>query len=466
MKVIIHHKGETHVADESTWESVLADAIQRLGPWVSGESKVTKEVSTFSQQVVDPTAKARIEQLRAKVGIENTKGQLYDTGTRMAEVGYRRQEARAREHAAKQPLREAADALIERIQAEKRESIVTTAGELGKSLAINGALTFNGLKMQEQAIRGLLARMHSPALGYVLGLRDRIAGAGHGEEDVPAETVRTWKALDRDAILDVMARECRRFADLPIKIRARWGLGDIFAVTSTKYSEADAPEVLPDILRELPHEAKGSFSYDPVTTTWELRASVFTPTPVQEQAVGEPFEGYVSFAGRDNGTRRVTGGGGIIILACLNAGTYQAPTASVSRVHRGQVLLDLTAMAHGATQAIRTLCEAWGLAREEEMEVPALVPMEQVVPGFFRYMLTARRGALLGVLPGRTEERVKHLALTFDSERRDKARIVRSDLAQGFTRYIQGEATPVRRDAEAAIASWIVRREPVRYLAA
>ena len=65
-------------------------------------------------------------------------------------------------------------------------------------------------------------------------------------------------------------------------------------------------------------------TYDPRTTAWTIRLDVWTPTPVADQAVGEPFQGSRRSGSRDNGTGSMTGGGGIVILACLNAGTYVA----------------------------------------------------------------------------------------------------------------------------------------------
>jgi hypothetical protein len=187
-------------------------------------------------------------------------------------------------------------------------------------------------------------------------------------------------------------------------------------------------------------------------------------------AVGEPFEGFSSFKSKDNGTGRLIGGGGMLILACLNAGVYQADGIDVSRVHRSRIMVDLHRMAAEAMKAIHTLCTAWGTARSTKIERPLvdgqLISLETAIPGFYRHMLTARKGELVGVLPGRTETHVKALAMAYDSERRDRGNIVRADLANGFTKYIQAQATPVRRDAEAAIAAWIVKSERVQYAAA
>lgn len=465
MQVTIFHKGESVTTSEADWQRVADELVARLGAWEPGASRIEKQRSNWTEQVTDERAKERIENqheaLRAARVDVNTDRQLYDTGTRMADVGYRNQAERAAEHASKAPIADAVNGLVRRIETEQRRDVETTARRLGEGLSINGALRFDGFKLREQAIRGLLARMESPALRYILGLRDRIASP---------DATDASKALDKAALLDVMQRECRRFGDTPIKLRTREGLGDVFAIVSPDYAPADAPDVLGDVVAALPDDARATFSYDPSSTTWELRASVFTPTPVEEQAVGEPFEGYVSFSSRDNGTRRLTGGGGILLLACLNASTYEAESQSVSRVHRGAILADLAAMTGDASKAIHALCTAWGVARADVLAQPtvngALVPIEEAIPGFYRAMLTARRGELAGVLPGRTEAHVKALAVAFDGERRDRSQLVRADLVQGFTRYIQDQPAPVRRDAESAIARWMVKREPVSFVAA
>lgn len=468
--VTITHRGETVEAPAAMCQPVADDMVKRLGPWVPGESKVTRDPervnSTFEQTVSDEQARESIESLHDKLGDAGVKvdagRQLFKTGTRMADIGYATQAKRAAEHSEKLPVREAADRLIAQIRDERRRDVEMTAGDLGKALTINGALKVDGSKLREQAVRGVLARLKSPALSYVLGVRERIA---QGDSDA-------LKAMDKAALLDVMQRECRRYADVKLKLRMRDGLGDVFAAVSPDYAPADAPDVLGDVLAALPSEARGTFSYDPSTTTWELRASVFTPTPTDEQAVGEPFEGYVSFSSRDNGTRRLGGGGGILLIACLNASTYEAASTSVSRVHRGQILVDLATMSHEATQAIHALCAAWGKARTESLNVNVhdaesiLLPIESVIPGFYRCMLTSRKGELVGVLPGRTTQHVEGLSAAYLSERRNPVTAVRADLAQGFTRYIQTQPAAVRRDAERAIGRWIVGREPVSYVAA
>jgi hypothetical protein len=482
--VRITHNGQSRDATAATWQAVADAMVAELGPWIPGDSRIEhvktpllltgpepprpeapRPVSTWQHQVTDDVARDRIQATQdavtaAGVAIDAS-AQLYATGTRMAAVGYQQQQRRATEHGQKQPVADAARQLLEQISAEQRHQTKLTAQDFADHLSVNGALRFDGYQLREQAVRGVLSRLGSKAGAYLFSLRDRIADP---------ESTSAGKDLDRAAMLDVLERECRRFPDTELMLRLRDGMGDCFAVVSHEYGVADAPAVLPAVLRALPTDAKATVAYNPTTTRWELRASVFTPTPVDEQAVGEPFEGYMSFQSVDNGTGRLSGGGGILLIACLNASTYQADSPGVSRVHRGRILWNLGAMTRDASRAIHALCEAWGTARASVLELPTvgqqLVPIEAAIPGFYRHMLTARRGELVGVFRGRTEAHVPALAKAYFAERRDPSRITRADLANGVTRYMQDQPAEVRRDAESAVGSWLVRREPVQFLAA
>lgn len=428
------------------------------------------ENSEFGGKLVtDETGKARVEAQHAALisgGVNvNASEQLYATGTRMADIGYRNQHARKAEHDAKEWLNVAARTLAKRVQEEKREDIEINAATLASGLQVNGKIAFDGLAIGEQAIRGLSSRLESPMLGYVLGLRDRIArnsAAFHQAKNSDAtqaelDALDTAMHVDRRAIASVLAHECKRNPDVKLKLRTRRTVGDVFAVVSPSYVPADAPEVIERLIAGMPADAKGSFAYDPASTAWELRADVWTPTPVDEQCVGEAFNGYASFYSRDNGTSRFRGGGGVMLIRCLNASTYTAASNDVSRMHRGGVREDIELMIEGAVVAISTLCKAWGTNRSQVIDTPSGVSLNDAIPGFWRYMLADRKSELAGVLPGRTETHVKGLSEAFFDERRDKSALVRSDFAQGWTRYIQEQSAPVRREAETAIGDWLVR---------
>jgi hypothetical protein len=436
------------------------------------EPPTERKNSTFSDLVTDDAAKARIGAQHAALAANgvtvDTSEQFFATGTRMADSGYSSQRQRQQEHNEKLPLRAAASALADAVRAEKREDIAITAGELGKGIKANGKITFDGLAIGEQAIRGLAARIESPMLGYVLGLRDRIQRDVRAAQEAKsngltatAERLYEQARLDRAEVAAVVAYECKQNPDVTLKLRARRNVGDVFAVVSPSYVPADAPEVVADLVAGMPSDARGTFAYDSLSTSWELRASVWTPTPVDEQAVGEAFEGYATFSSRDNGTSRFRGGGGVTLIRCLNASTYTANGVEVARVHRGGVRADIDAMMRGALSAIDALSKAWGTNREAIVEVPSGIKLNDAIPGFWRYCLLDRKSELAGVLPGRSEEHVKGLSAAYHDERRDMSRLVRSDLAQGWTRYIQGQAPPVRREAESAIGDWLVRGRPL-----
>ena len=100
--------------------------------------------------------------------------------------------------------------------------------------------------------------------------------------------------------------------------------------------------------------------------------------------------------------------------------------------------------------------------RVPEAEARLLVPFAEglaltdVIPDLWTSLLTERKGMLSGVLPGRSAEHAKELTQAYFAERRDRSRLVRADLAQGWTRYVQGQPGDVRREAEQAIGAWMV----------
>jgi len=133
-------------------------------------------------------------------------------------------------------------------------------------------------------------------------------------------------------------------------------------------------------------------------------------------------------------------------------------------------LFDVQRMTRGALKAIDALCAAWGKNRADVVDLPRTtdgtdrpIPIEQAIPGFWSYLLRDRSSELAGVLPGRSAEHVKGLTRAFFGERRDFSRLVRSDFAQGWTKYIQAQPTDVRREAEGAIGEWLVKPRPIRF---
>lgn len=513
MTVRITHAGQSVDATDETWQAVADRLIsESRQPWNPANGSrieriesidlptpaapapdtaagmvaaaIEKGVSDFGGGLLkDQDAIERIERIDAALdaaGLGKVKQdrQRYDRGTRMAEIGYQNQAGRKVAFDGLATVRDEIERGVATIKAERRKDVRLTAGEVASGLAINGKLTWNGLRLQEQAIRGLLSRIESPALRYVLGLRDRIIQAAtalkDGKLDLDRSVVERGLAADKDALLDVLVRECRRFASEPVMFRTREGLGDVFTTTSQDYTAADFDMQARLLSQELPGDAKGFWRYDPATTRWELQSQVWTPTPVAEQAVGEPFRGYSSVKGGDAGLTSIWGDGGMEILACLNAGTFHQDFAGTGRrSHRGDVMRDLRKIVRDSIRAIDVLVNAWGQARATVIERPTtkdggLIPIETAIPGFYRAMLTARQGVLVGRLPGRTENHVSGLARAYAGERRNPGEITRADLAQGYTKYIQTQPTAVRLDAESAIGRWIVnpKGEPLSYVAA
>lgn len=195
--------------------------------------------STFGGPLVtDASARTRIEAqhtaLRAAGVTVDTTQQRYATGVRMADVGYATQRARKQEHDEQAPLSEAIEALRATVEAEQRDDVEVSAAEFGRSLHVNGKVTAYGLTLTEHAIRGLAARLESPMIAYLMGLRDRIANAA----DENAATA------DRRMLAEVLSHECKRAGDTTLQLRTRKGPGDVYAVVSPSYTPADAPALL------------------------------------------------------------------------------------------------------------------------------------------------------------------------------------------------------------------------------
>jgi hypothetical protein len=448
-----------------------ANAPASASPVNVAPANGSASVTEVQRSDVDASAKARIDaqqaSLRASgiagIGFKGDGGdgeQFFTNGTR-TDTGKMAREAR--QHAALMPFRDAAEELRSRVQSEGRRDVEISAKDFARSIKANGKITAGGLKITEQAIRGVIARIESPAIGHLLGLRDRIAAAIETERAKP-EGARNLAVAhdDRAELARILAYECERFGDVKLQLRTREAMGDIYAIVSPGYVPADAPAVIPEILKaNLPRDAKGSWSYDPTSTRWELTASIWTPTPAAEMAVGEAFEGYVTLGSKDNGGGRFKGGGGITLIRCVNASTYNATTADVARRHVGRIMTDVERMIAGGLKAIDALTLAWGRNRAEEIPLPVIaekrLTINDAIPGFWRWLLRDQSSELQGVLPGRSETHVAELSKAFAAERREPSKLVRSDLAQGWTRYIQGQPVDVRRDAESAIGTWLVK---------
>lgn len=443
----------TEIPMGATETALLPPDAKLIGVLGLDDAPKAPVYSAWGNTVVDDAAKNRIEDLHKKIGEGginiDTNQQFFATGTRMAAEGYATQKKRQKEHDKLGLLKDVISEFQDKVSNEVRRDLHVSAKEIANAITVeDNKLFIKEHLLTERAIRGIFARLDSPALGYILGLQERIAS-----EAVNSNANHDFLEKDVQQLADTLEHECKRFGDIAFKLRTREFPTDIYAAMSPTYGVADAPMVMEQILDQMPKEARGSYAYDQDTTSWELRASIWTPVPVDEQAVGEPFEGYVSLSSRDNGTGRFNGGGGINILRCLNASTYTAGEA-LTRIHRGKVMYDINGMVNKSLKAIHTLCEAWGIARKEKVEVPQGVRIEDAIPGFWRSLL--KEGELSKVLVGRKENHIKALTRSYFDERRDKDNVVRADFGQGWTRYIQDQPPATRRDAEQAIGAWVV----------
>jgi hypothetical protein len=465
-------------------------AANNLSADIGTDLKVTVPVySDFGSgnQVMDTEARARLDATYDNLEANGIKGIARETtamgykpGTRMAEIGYNSQAQRKLDHEGKMPVTQAIEELNSVINAEQRREIEVTTKELINSISDTGSLTALKFRLTEHAIKGLFTRLNAndqgskdyplkaSGLSRILELRERIAAATALDEKnrqnrlAPAiaryDEVAKMIAADRAELSHCLRHELSRFPDVRLKLRVRENpaLNDIFAILSPSYTVADAPLITPEFLKAgVPDDARGNWSYDPYTTGWSIDIATWTPTDTLSQVIGEPVSGMVSFSGKDNGTGRLNGDGGILIIQCLNASLYSAGEVEVSRVHRGAVLFDAAKMLRAALASINTLSEAWGNNRKIVVEPPSTLTLEQAMPGFWRSLLN--KGELVSVLPGRKENHVVGLTRAYFDQRRDDEQLIRSDFAQGWTKYIQNQPTEVRREAEQAIGAWLAK---------
>lgn len=438
-------------------------------------------------QIMDHNAAARLSATYDNLEANGIKGIArettamgYQPGMRMAEIGYDSQAQRKLDHEGKMPVVQAIEELNSIIASEQRRDVEVTTKELISSVTDTGKLKVLNFNLKDHALKGLFTRLNAndagtkdmpvkaSGLSRILELQERIATATILDEKnrqsrvAPAiaryDEVAKMIASDRMELAHCLRHELARFPDIRLKLRVRENpaLQDIFAILSPGYTVADAPLITPEFLKVgVPSDARGNWTYDSNTTAWSIEIATWTPTDTLSQVIGEPVSGMVSFSGKDNGTGRLNGDGGILIIQCLNASLYSAGDVEVSRVHRGKVLFDAQKMLRAALHSINTLSEAWGNNRKIVIEPPSTMTLEQAMPGFWRALMN--KGDLVSILPGRKENHVKGLTRTYFDERRDNDRLIRSDMAQGWTKYIQDQPNNVRREAEQAIGSWLAK---------
>src|SRR5215467_10392819 len=184
----ITHAGITRETAPETFQAVLDEMIAQTGqPWDPSTKIEVIEIQepeapifTVEAGEVDPKAAARVnaqQDIIREAGYDvGNQHQFFTSGTRMLAEGHQEMDRQKRAHDDLRPLSAVLDEIDQTIAAEKRHQRRMTSGELGRMLSVNGKLKVDGYKVQEQALRNLLARLESPALGMVLGMRERIAG--------------------------------------------------------------------------------------------------------------------------------------------------------------------------------------------------------------------------------------------------------------------------------------------------
>ncbi len=462
--LVIMGKSQHTFATPSQPKPAKATVAPLTAPVKANPAYTTGAVDLEGKARIDAQQKAMVDAGFKGVGFREDGGtgdQFFTNGTVMMGSGQTVLASKKREHDQLLPFEQAAEQLSATILAESREDVDMTSSQFAHKLEVRGnKIVMAGFTVKESAIRGLLAtRLKSPALSYVLGLRDRIRDESYNGDK------RDAKAMQDDLvkIAETLYYECMRNPAVAVKCRMRAGVGDIFACTSTEYRAADAPSVIKKILEAhvIPDGTKGSFSYDPDSTHWDLRASTWTPTPTELARVGEPFNAFCTMRSADNGTCSFTTGGGCVIVRCVNCTVYIADMNTSRRRHIGKIMSDIEAMVANGTNAIAVMADAWGVNRETAVEMPSGVPVSVALPGFWSWLMRDRSSELQNVLPGRVKDHAVGLTAAFFDQRKELGRgqepVSRADFAQAWTSYVQDQPVPVQREAESAIGRWMVK---------
>jgi hypothetical protein len=342
---------------------------------------------------------------------------------------------------------EAVKELVSLVKAEARRDIQITAGDLSKHISLTtGKISAFGMKLTMQAIRGLFFRLESPATGYVFGLNDRMIEADRKGNQAAKDADRQW-------MLETIQFELSRQSDKKLLLRLRESAGNIFAVLSPSYENADITTIYPEILAAIPETANGSFAYDPGSTGWDVRINLNRSDAI-DKVVGEPVSAFASLQSRDNGTKAFAGYGGLLILACQNGMTYAAKTKATRRVHKSGIQYDIPNILAATGESVATLAKAYGAGRYHV--VPSIGNEAECVRGYYAWLLRDRRSELQGIIPGRFNDHAPDMVHAFQEQRRNGSQITRADLMNGLTKFVQRESSVVRRDAEAAIGKWLV----------
>jgi hypothetical protein len=219
-------------------------------------------------QILDAAARIRLNTVYDRlekagvIGIERDKTVAgYAPGTRMAQIGYVNQENRRREFLQLRPAEQVCEALTARVQSERRADVEIGSHEFADAIAANGKIRFRNLRIGEQALRGLFLRADAPGLSYALALRDRMAAsyAVTKNEDTAADDKAIAETLlhaDGAQLATLIRHEVKRAPEVALKLRTRANPGDIFAIVSPSYTNADAPEALKEILPQLPKDGQ------------------------------------------------------------------------------------------------------------------------------------------------------------------------------------------------------------------
>jgi len=329
---------------------------------------------------VDPEAAARIkaaEQFLKARGFA-APPPWFAAGTEMLPEGRAKFGSLARRHEELPLFKDAARAVIDQIEKERRHDVVVGDARAMRLLP-DGTLSRGkgSIPLEPNALKGLISRF-------------------------PKAFPSSWEFLallsptDRaDVVNAQLSRLHEWYEDDKRNLRLRCRDIDgwrAFAAVSPSYMPMDGD----DVLRAYTHafsslgleEPRGAIAYNGETTDVVIRASWHAPQTFRP-SVGDVFESGITGRTNDSGNGSHRGGNAFTRIVCINCTTVDFGDTSMRRVHKGSRTQDLTAQGLERIRSdVQTLVAQSGRAAEfflQQWGVLRDTPIEKVTVGGKRH---------------------------------------------------------------------------------
>jgi len=270
---------------------------------------------------------------------------VYAVGTLINETGHQNLRQSRRDVEELPFVREACDALVARIAAEKREDLKAPIARM--RMRADGRVDLEGalFDLSERAFT-LIARDVTPG------------GASYLSECPPA--------LRADNLNHWLARQPEKPGTIRTRLNARTGQREIFATASARYQPFDIDELAKVIAHVAPADARGDISYDGRRARFNMLWH--TPISPENAVAGEFFKAGVSLTSADDAKTGINAAAELWRNLCLNLIIVHHDSVTTGRVvHLGDVETKVRAALDSALAMTAPFAKQWGAARIENV---------------------------------------------------------------------------------------------------